>query len=139
MGQPLFQLTLIPAGDEPIPENLERLQKELNALGLLKVSLDRSGAGGLGAVFGLVWVPTVSAFISTAIGTHVLQLMATVGPALGTALGAWLHARVGRKVRIKIGPDGFEAEAQTTDELLKLLLRAEEFQQRNRPKVIQES
>jgi hypothetical protein len=49
-----------------------------------------------------------------------------VAPVLA-ALAAWLAARNGRKVRLKIGD--VEAEARTAKEVEKLLLRAKEFQQ----------
>jgi hypothetical protein len=42
---------------------------------------------------------------------------------LAAAIGAWLHARYGRKVRLKIGE--VEAEAQTVEEVEKPLDRAE--------------
>jgi hypothetical protein len=69
-------------------------------------------------------------------GEFALKLAATVGPVLGTVAGAWLHARYGRKVRLKIG--NVEAEAQTVAEVEKLLEQAEKFQLRNEPKVIHE-
>ena len=57
-------------------------------------------------------------------------------PALAGILGAWLHARYGRKVRLKIGD--IEAEAQTAEEVEKLLDKAHEIQQRSQPTVIHE-
>ena len=51
--------------------------------------------------------------------------------AIGGALGAWLAARYGRKVRLKIGD--IEAEARTQKEIDELLKKAIEFQQRNEP------
>jgi len=69
-------------------------------------------------------------------GDFVLKLAATVGPVVGTAAGAWLHARYGRKVRLKIGE--VEAEAQTVEEVKQLIARAVEFQQQSQPKVIHE-
>jgi hypothetical protein len=62
-------------------------------------------------------------------GEFVLKLSAAVGPVLGTAIGAWLHARYGRKVRIKVGD--IETEAQTMEEVERLLARALEIQQRH--------
>ena len=70
-------------------------------------------------------------------GEFVLQLAATVAPlvgVLGTALGAWLHARYGRKVRLRIGD--IEAEGQNIDDVNALLRRAVEFQQASQPKLI---
>jgi hypothetical protein len=63
-----------------------------------------------------------------------VQLAAMVGPTVGTALGAWLHARYGRKIRVKIGD--VEAEAQTVAEVARLLEKAQQIQQRNEPKKI---
>ena len=57
-------------------------------------------------------------------------------PALAGILGVWLHARYGRKVPLKIGD--IEAEAQTAEEVEKLLDTAHEIQQRSQPKVIHE-
>jgi hypothetical protein len=59
--------------------------------------------------------------------------------AAGTALGAWLGARSGRRVRVKIGD--IEAEAHTREEVETLLARAQEIQQQiaqrnQQPKVI---
>jgi hypothetical protein len=54
------------------------------------------------------------------------QLAPVVVPAVTGAIGIWLQARYGRKVRIKIGP--VEAEARTIDEIDKLLKRAADFQ-----------
>ena len=69
-----------------------------------------------------------------AIGAHgyalaeytIKQLTPVVIPAVAGAIGIWLQARYGRKVRIKIG--SVEAEARTIDEIDKLLKRAADFQ-----------
>jgi hypothetical protein len=68
-------------------------------------------------------------------------LVSVLGPALcgvlGTALGKYLGGRAGRKVRLRVGLDGtIEAEAQTLEELKKLLELAEKIKDRNQPKVI---
>ncbi len=47
--------------------------------------------------------------------------------ALATVLGAWVHARYGRKVRLKVGE--IEVEAATVADAEKLLARAIEHQQ----------
>jgi hypothetical protein len=65
-----------------------------------------------------------------------LRLVTALGPVIGGVAGAWFHARYGRKVRLKVGE--LEAEAQTIEEVEKLLERAQEIQQRNQPKVIHE-
>jgi hypothetical protein len=65
-----------------------------------------------------------------------VKFAATLGPMLGTAVGAWLHAKYGRKVRLKIGD--IEAEAQTMQEVETLLNKAQEIQRRNQPQLIHE-
>ncbi len=55
---------------------------------------------------------------------------AIVGPLCGL-LGAWLHARYGRRVRIKIGD--VEAEGRDLSEIDALLKRAEKYQKRAAP------
>lgn len=62
------------------------------------------------------------------------QALSSLG--LGGIIGAWLTAKYGRKVRLKVGE--IEAEAHTPEEVEKLLARAQEIQQRNQPKVIHE-
>jgi hypothetical protein len=69
------------------------------------------------------------------LGDFFVKLAPTVGPIVGTALGAWLHAHYGRRVRLKFGD--VEAEAQNVEELEKLLACAQELQQHNQPKIIQ--
>jgi hypothetical protein len=64
-------------------------------------------------------------------GEFLLKLIPMIGPIVGTATGAWLHARYGRKVRLKVGD--IEAEAQTREEVETLLEKAQEIQQRNEP------
>jgi phage tail tape-measure protein len=135
MDEPEIEIVLTPAGEEQNEENRKRLQEELNTIGS-----DRF-ASGIGAALGVVIGGSVGATLGLLIGAAVsgvslLQVMATVGPALGTALGAWLQAKVGRKVRVKL-PDGSEAEARTAKELEKLLDLIKDFQER-RARVILE-
>lgn len=68
---------------------------------------------------------------AAALGEWFIRLTAAAGPVIGTVVGAWLHARYGRKVRLKIGD--IEAEAQSMAEVEQLLARAQEIQQRNQP------
>ncbi|WEY42049.1 hypothetical protein [Paraburkholderia sp. SUR17] len=53
-----------------------------------------------------------------------------LGPAaigvIGTAVGAWISGRSGRKVRLKVGD--IEVEARTVEEVDQLLLRAQAVQ-----------
>jgi hypothetical protein len=57
------------------------------------------------------------------------QFLVTLGPpaiaAIAAVAGAWVQARYGRKVRLKVGD--IEAEARTTEEIETLLRRAAEF------------
>ena len=53
---------------------------------------------------------------------------------IGAALGAWLKGRYGRKARLKVGD--IEAEAQTVEEVEKLLATAQAFQARQELKKI---
>lgn len=65
-------------------------------------------------------------------GTHLGQILVTLGPAvvgaLGGVIGAWLQAKFGRKVRLKIGD--IEGEARTIEELKELLEYAETFRRK---------
>jgi hypothetical protein len=72
------------------------------------------GGGGLVGTFGVV--------------------ASALGPALCTALGAYLNARCGRKVRLTIELDGkIEAEAQTVDQIRELVKVAEEYKKKTTP------
>ena len=66
-------------------------------------------------------------------GEFILKVLA---PGAAAVLGAWLHARYGRKVRLKVGE--IEAEAQSVEDVEKLLARVQEIQHSNQPKVIHE-
>ena len=57
---------------------------------------------------------------------HFSISVAEIAPVV-TALPAWLAARNGRKVRLKIGK--VEVEARSAEEVEKLLLRVKEFQE----------
>jgi hypothetical protein len=65
------------------------------------------------------------------------QFLVTLGPAVIAAIaavaGAWVHARYGRKVRLKVGD--IEAEARTTEEIEALLRHAVELRNGKRDDV----
>jgi hypothetical protein len=64
------------------------------------------------------------------IGQFAIQLAQTGVPAaLAAGVGAWLHARYGRKVRVKF--DNIEVEARTPEEVEKVLNRVAEFRKRS--------
>jgi hypothetical protein len=123
-----LKLTLIPGPDDPplkTPEyqvGLRQFKQSLNSQGVEVTAVEIHEFSDLG--------------FAGAAGEYSIRLAATVGPALATAVGVWLHARYGRKVRVKIGE--IEAEAQTVEDVEKLLDRAQEMQQRNQPKAIHE-
>jgi len=64
---------------------------------------------------------------TTLLGKFIIPLTQTLGPPFFTLLGAWLTARYGRSVRLKIGD--VEAQARTVEEVEKLLDSAKKFQQ----------
>jgi hypothetical protein len=62
------------------------------------------------------------------VGEFIIEIAKSGVPAaLATAVGAWLHARYGRKARLKIGD--IEAEARSVDEVEKLVKLAEKHRQ----------
>jgi hypothetical protein len=127
-----LEVTLIPAHDDPplkaaeYQEGLREFNQCLNAAGLeFSYSFEVLEA----------WAPEPAP--TKYLGDFVIKLAAIIGPALGTGIGAWLHARYGRRVRLKIGD--IEAEAQTIEEVEQLLARVQEIQERSQPRVIRES
>jgi hypothetical protein len=73
---------------------------------------------------------------AAALGELFIKFTEHAVPVIGTVVGAWLHSKYGRKVRLKVGD--IDAEAQTPEEVQGLLERAQEFQQRNQRKLIHE-
>ena len=132
MPVPELTITLLPALDDgPLrskdyQRELRHFEESLVAQGLeVGVSIEIRESG----------VPnTLAVVIPPYLGDFTIKLVATVGPALGTLIGAWLHARYGRKVRLKIGD--IEAEAQNVEQVEKLLRQADQFQQRSQQKII---
>jgi len=132
MAPPELTITLLPARDDAAlrsadyQRELHRFEESLTAQGLqvgVSIELRESGAPN-----------PLALVLPHYLGDFTIKLVATVGPPLGALIGAWLHARHGRKVRLKIGD--IEAEAQSIDEVEKLLQQAERFQQRSQAKVI---
>ncbi len=117
MKKPSIEFTLLPASDEP--DTNAQSYSSTDESARLRLSLsDELNLDPLN------------------LGSLPLAVAAALGPTLGAALGAWLHARYGRKVRLKIGE--IEAEAQTPEEVEKLIAEALVIQERNAPKIIQE-
>jgi hypothetical protein len=124
-------LTLVRALDDPPLKSLV-YQAEL-----LRFQ-DALAAGGVEAspTIQLLEAWTPEPISTTYLGDFTIKLVATIGPVIGAALGAFMQARWGRKVRLKIGD--IEAEAQTLEQVEHLLNLAEDFRQRNKAKVVHE-
>jgi hypothetical protein len=114
-----LHLFLLPAPDDPARDTPE-YQAELHAfanalrakrLEVFPMTLIRKSVGGASNYVG-----------------EFLVAFAAVGTPLATILGAWLQARYGRKVRLKIGD--VEAEARTVEEVDGLLRRAQAFREK---------
>ncbi|HYI38989.1 MAG TPA: hypothetical protein VE053_01585 [Allosphingosinicella sp.] len=93
--------------DSAYQEELHGVQDKLKALGnkvQARAHFQKSGTGGS-------WLT----------GDFLLQLSA-LGTPLGTLFGVWIAAKLGRKVRIKVGD--IEVEAGTMKEVEHLLERA---------------
>lgn len=124
-----LKISLLRAPDDSPPrsaayqEGLREFERTLHAQGLdVSVTIElMEAAGGVAPAIYL--------------GDFAIRLAATVGPFIGTAIGAWLHAKYGRKVRLKIGE--VEVEGQSVEDVQQLLDHAEQFQQRTQ-NIIQE-
>jgi hypothetical protein len=128
-----FELSLIPAQDDP-PLGSPEYQAELRNF---EQDLESNGLEVSPIVeFREAWIP--EPIVAPYLGDFIIKLAAIVGPVLGAGVGAWLRGRYGRKVRIKVGANEIEAEAQTVEEVERLIARAYEIQQRTRPKAIHE-
>jgi hypothetical protein len=131
MDQPELRLTLLPSPDDPSLRSPE-FQQGLRQFEEFLRAQQLAYSSEIELIEDATLRPTVY------FGGFVIELLKS--PAVGviaTAVGAWLHAKYGRKVRLKVGE--IEVEAQTVAEVETLLKQAEEFQQRNRPKAIHES
>ena len=131
MEDPRLELTLIRAADDP-PLRNQAYQQELRNF---KESL-QSQAFKVSLTIDLIEAAAGDSQ-ATYLGGFIIQLMhSPLAGVIAAAAGAWLHARYGRKVRLKVGD--IEAEAQTEKQVQRLLEQAEEFQNRNKSKVIHE-
>ena len=133
MDAPELKLTFIPSPDDPRPsdtryqEELGRFEQTITSQGLEVSALfefrESASPGFISPYMGEFYIKLAS-------------LAATTIGVLGMAISTWLRARYGRKVRLKIGE--IEAEAQSLEDVERLLQRAEQFQKRNEPKAIHE-
>jgi hypothetical protein len=125
-----LNVTMIPALEDPG----DRSPDYQRQLGEFAKSLAKAGVE-YEATPGILRLTEPSPFIYA--GRFVIKMIEMRGATVVTAVAAWLHGRSGRKVRLKVGE--IEAEAQTVEEVEKLLKQAEEIQERTQPKAIHES
>ncbi len=120
-------LTMVAAVDDPPLQTVE-YQRDLDqfAKALRVQGVDFSWSLAVREAVGAEAIPFL--------GTFGIKVASVMGPIVATGVGAWLHARYGREVRVKIG--GIEVEAQTVEEIDELLNRAKDFAERNQPKLI---
>ena len=125
-------LTLVSAPDDTELKS-PGFQKELRNF---REALVTSGIETSSAIQLLeAWAPEPAPTIY--LGDFTIKFVAAVGPIIGAAIGAFVQARFGRKVRLKIGE--IEAEAQTPEQVERLVEMAQAIQERTRAKVISES
>lgn len=126
-------LVPVPAPDESIEQSWEELKNEFTRERGRRVAGVASGAA-VGAIAGSFIVPVIGTVMGGFVGAFCLEMVKGVGPAMFTALGVWLQARYGRRVRLKVGD--IEAEARTKEEVEQLIARAQKIQRNNEPKKI---
>jgi hypothetical protein len=119
MNMPEIKIRLEPAPDD-LAERDPAFQGELHTL---SVTLHSGGVR---------YAERAVACFSTTMTGYLLAefIVKELGPAvigvLGTALGAWINGRSGRKVRLKVGD--IEIEGRTVNEIDQLLQRAQALQ-----------
>ena len=120
-----IEVTLLPGPDDPpvrdtvYQRELRELEDSFRQHGIKAGSLVelRKSAGGE----------------SVHLGQFFLPLVATLGSIAGAAIGAWVQAKYGRRVRVKMGD--IEVEARTIEEVQDLLKRAQKLHQKE-PRII---
>jgi hypothetical protein len=82
------------------------------------------------------WEPGQLGFnVAKLVGEFGVPVAQGLGAILTAAIGAWLHAKYGRKVRLEVGKEGgIKAEAQTVEEVETLVKLAEKHATRKHTK-----
>jgi hypothetical protein len=115
----LATIRVVPAEDEA-PVFSREFQAEFREL---RKALRDNGLEAESPFMTLDSADAVSGFI----GELVIPFAKIAAPVVGVVVGAWLHSKAGRKVKIKVGDVQVEAttkDALTTPELEKILQRA---------------
>jgi hypothetical protein len=116
-----LRLILLPApGDESNSDvyqlRLTQFATDLGTRGLeVSSHISLRESAGLGAL---------------SLGVFDIKVVLSIAAPLCTALGVWLQARYGRKVRLKVGEKEVEAEAPTIEQIEELLELAKAFKER---------
>jgi hypothetical protein len=125
-----IRLRLIAASDDRDEASFEEILNTLVKLREFTSHLEYEDANGM-----VVGTFEHGSLLCYDVGMTVIKVAQTLGSiGLGGIAGAWLQAKNGRKVRLKVGD--IEAEAQTAEEVERLLAKAQEIQQLNEPKKI---
>jgi len=134
-------LILVPSpheGEEEVAETIGVLTQHGIVMSPSARSLERRLHKGTPEVVGMLGILPLVIHLGAMIGglfssggsaaPIVIPLTQILGPPFFTLLGAWLTARYGRKIRVKI--DGVEIVAGSIGELAALLQKVKEFQEK---------
>lgn len=122
MEVPRVELVFVAAPDDPPLRSL-RYQKGLHRFA------DSLKAEGVSFGLGLELMEAAGGEAPT-IYTGIFTLAVFLSGPVSRCIVAWLKGRAGRKVRVEIRSDGrHKAEAQTAEEVEKLITKAGEYQQ----------
>ena len=119
MSSDQIRLTLMPSSDDPDVLG-SAYQEELQAFG--------QQLGELSTIVSRrMYFQDGAEALVRQLGEYALTMAPGAFPAFTGLIGAWLQARFGRKVRLKVGD--VEAEASTVADVEELLERAKAFRQ----------
>jgi hypothetical protein len=120
---PKLELTLIPAPNDA-PLRSSRYQKGLRRFA------DSLKAEGVPFGLGIELIEAAGGSEAPAIYSGIFTLATVLTVQISRCVIAWQKGRSGRRVRVEIRPDGrLRAEAQTTEDVERLLKKAGEYQQ----------
>jgi S-adenosylmethionine synthetase len=118
-------ISLLPARSESNWRDDRQIEYELE-------SIARSNRAWIEHISGEAGGSEVGVVTGTVAGMEhsgiVIGVLAAVAAPLSAAIGAWLQSRSGRKLRLKVGPEGIDIEANSSEEMAKLLEMARQSQ-----------